>query len=412
MLSFGNTSIKDVYFGSTKIKEMYLGSSKVYSSTSINYPYLTFEFSEPSFVPTTSLLNSSYRSICEWKQVSSSPNVWNLEIHEWLYDVQQNQAGVRILFSESDSSTTGYLIPNNLGGGTCKLIASGNFDASLSVPGVVLNYVCQTLDRTFRNSTGLTSIVPIQCSNVVNVGGMYDNCTEIEGGALDQYNWFNTYGVNITNHSGTFTSCGSNTQSGLAELNQIPVGWGGNMIPTSTLMTSERRAYSGNNYSAWIIRDPGSGFPGFDKVKDGMYLFTQASVSRYAGVSMNRTRIPNPLNGLGTSTGNALYFYPAFVQCTNIPGKSGNDVSWLVTTDNPNGYLTASQGNTDMPGTLDYSTYGPFTREYGTYDPTLFPYFVFLVTNVPIAQWGGLTDAMGFLYNTGFNVDAGLRYFF
>lgn len=406
MLSFGNTSIKDVYYGSTKIKEMYLGSSKVYSSTV--YPYLTFEFSEPSFVPTTSLLNQIYSPNCEWKQVSSSPNVWNLEIHDWLYDEQLNQSGLRILFSNSDSTGVGNLVPNKLGGGTCKLIGSGNFDAVLN------NKVCQTFDRMFRYCTGLTSIVPIQCSNVMNVGGMFDNCTEIEGGALDQYNWFNTYGVNITNHSGTFTSCGSNTQTGLDELNQIPVGWGGNMIPASTLMTSERRAYSGSNYSAWIIRDTGSGFPGFDKVKDGMYLFTQASVSRYAGVSMNRSRIPNPLNGLGTSTGNALYFYPAFVQCTStkIPGQSHNTVTWVVTTDNPNGYLTASQGNTDMPGTLDYSTYGPFTREYGTYDPTLYPYFVFLVTNVPIAQWGGLTDAMGFLYNTGFNADAGLRYFF
>ena len=65
-----------------------------------------------------------------------------------------------------------------------------------------------------------------------------------------------------------------------------------------------------------------------------------------------------------------------------------------------------------MPGTLDYSTYGPFTREYGTYEPQAYVYFTFLVTNVPIAQWGGLTDAMGFLYNSNYKSDAGLRWFF
>ena len=390
-----------MYYGSIKIGSAYLGSTKVYSSSI--YPYLTFEFSVPSFKPTTSLLNSSYRSICEWKRVSSSPNVWNLEIHDWYYDVQQNQSGIRILFSDSDSQGTGYLKSSNLGGGTCKLIGSGNFNVTLN------NKVCQSLDRTFRYCSGLTSIVPIQCSNVVNVGGMYDNCTEITGGALDQYNWFNTYGVNITNHSGTFTSCGSNTQTGLAELNQIPVGWGGNMIPASTLMLSNRVAYTGSNYSAWQIM---GNAPDWTST-NGMYLFTQASVSRYAGVSMNRSRIPNPLNGLGTTQGTyALYFYPAFIQCTKTPGQRGNSVSWLITTDSPNGYLTASQGNTDMPGTLDYSTYGSFTREYGTYSSSSGVYFVFLVTNVPIAQWGGLTDAMGFLYNSGFNEDAGLRYFF
>lgn len=404
MLSFGNTSIKDMYYGSIKIGSAYLGSTKVYGSSSVGYPYLTFEFSNSSFTPTKGLLNSSYGSntICKWKQVSSSPNVWNLEIYKWM-QVQQNQYGIRILFSDTDSTGNGNLIPSKLGGGTCKLIGSGNFNATLN------GHVCETFDRAFRYCTGLTSIVPIQCSNVVNVGGMFDNCTEIEGGTLDQYNWFNTYGVNITNHSGTFTSCGSNTQTGLAELNQIPVGWGGNMIPASTLMLSNRVGYNSSNYTAWQIM---GNAPDWTNT-NGMYLFTQASVSRYAGVSMNRGRIPNPLNGLGTTQGTyALYFYPAFVQCSKIPGKSGNLVSWVATTDTPNGYITATQGNTDMPGTLDYSTYGPFTREYGTYSSSSGVYFVFLVTNVPIAQWSGLTDAMGFLLNGSFNADAGLRYFF
>lgn len=403
MLSFGNISIKDMYFGPIKIGEAYLGSSKVYSSTV--YPYLTFEFSVPSFVPTTSLLSSyySYNQFCEWKQVSSSPNVWKLEIHKWCYDAQQAQYGLRILFSDADHGVDGNLIPSKLGGGTCKLIGSGNLDMEIN------GHVCHTLDRMFRSCTGLTSIVPIQCTTVINVGGMFDNCTEIEDGALDQYNWFNTYGVNITNHSGTFTSCGSNTQTGLAELNQIPVGWGGNLVPASTLMTSSRVAYTGKNYTAWTIT---GNAPDWTNII-GLYLFTQASVAQYAGVSMNRGRIPNPLNGLGTTKGSyALYFYPAFVQCTKIPGQTGNSVSWLATTDLPNGHLDVGQGSTDMPGTLDYSTYGAFTREYGTYDSTQDVYFVFLVTNVPIAQWSGLTDAMGFLYSSYFNADGGFRYFF
>jgi hypothetical protein len=373
-------------------------------SNVVQYPYLTFEFSVASFTPTTlSLLNSHYTSKCEWKQVSSSPNVWNLEIHDWYIDEKFSQASLYIIFSPSDSGTVvGYLNPNKLGGGTCKLIGSGNFDVPLN------GYYCQSFDRMFRNCTGLTSIVPIQCSYVENVGGMFEGCTNIEGGALDQYNWFATYGVNISNHSGTFTSCGSSTQTGLAELDQIPVGWGGNLVPASTLMTSTLKTDT-----SWRINDPGTGFPGFDKVKDGMYLFTQASVSKYAGVSMNRGRINNKLNGLKTSQGSyALYFYPAFVQCPSLPGTASNNVSWLVTTDIPNGSLAVSQGNTDMPGTLDYSTYGPFTREYGTYDSIKDVYFVFLVTNVPIAQWGGLTDAMGFLYNSNYKTDAGLRWFF
>lgn len=404
-LSLGNTSINGMYLGNTKIGSAYLGNTLVYQSGPVVYPYLTFQFSSSSFTPTTSLLYTPYRSICEWKQVSSSPNVWNLEIHEWYYEAQQNISGLSFLFSNT-SGTAGSLIPSNLGGGTCKLIGSGNFDVSLD------GLICQSFDRMFAYCTGLTSIVPIQCTNVVNVGDMFAYCIKVEGGALDQYNWFNTYGINITNHSGTFTGCGNNTQTGLAELNQIPVGWGGNLVPASTLMTSTRANYSSRNYTCWIINDTGTGFPGWDKVKDGMYLFTQSSISAYAGVSMNRSRIPNPINGLGTSSGNALYFYPAFVQSLKIPGGSNNIVYWIVTTDNPNGSLTSTQGNTDMPGTLDYGTYGPFTREYGTYDSQATVYFTFLVTNVPIAQWGGLTDAMGFVYNSNYKADAGLRWFF
>lgn len=394
MLSFGNTSIKDMYYGSIKIGSAYLGSTKVYSSTIVNYPYLTFEFSNSSFTPTTSLLNPIYRSICEWKQVSSSPNIWTLEIHDWYYDTQQHQYGISVLFSTSDSSGNGNLIPSKLGG-TCKLIGSGNFNVELD------GHHCETFDRAFRYCDGLTSIVPIQCSTVINVGGMYDNCTEIEGGALAQYNWFNTYGVNITNHSGTFTNCGSSTQTGLDELNQIPVGWGGNMIPASTLMTSSSVKWK-NNYDTWQIT---ANAPDWTNII-GMYLFTQASVSRYAGVSMNRSRI-GKFKGLNTTQGSAaLYFYPCFMQHTSTA------ITWVVTTNSPNGSLTISQGNTDMPGTLDYSTYGAFAHEFGTYDSAGTVYFCFLVTNVPIANWAGLTDPYGVLFNSNFNIDAGLRYFF
>lgn len=395
MLSFGNTSIKDVYFGSTKIKEMYLGSSKVYSSL-VAYPYLTFEFSESSFTPTKALLNGTYSSntICKWKQVSSTPNVWNLEIYKWHYNDQQDQYGLYILFSNQDTQGEGNLVSSKLGGGTCKLIGSGNFNAILN------GNVCQSFDRTFRYCTGLTSIVPIQCSNVVNVGGMYDHCTNVESGALAQYNWFNTYGVNITNHSGTFTACGSNSQTGLAELNQIPVGWGGNLVPASTLMTSARGKWK-NNYDIWTIS---AGNPDWTDM-NGLYLFTESSVSSYAGVSMNRSRIAK-FHSLNTSPA-ALYFYPCFMQHTS------SAITWAVTTGSPNGNLAAGQSNTDMPGTLDYSTYGPFAYEFGNYDSAGTVYFCFLVTNNPISSSFNLsTDPYGVLFNSNFKTDAGLRYFF
>jgi hypothetical protein len=271
---------------------------------------------------------------------------------------------------------------------------------------VIDGHYCQTFDRTFYGCTGLEYIEPIHCTTVQNVGSMFGGCTNVEEGALAQYNWLSTYALNINNHSGVFTSCGSSTVTGAAELAQIPVGWGGTMVPASTLMTSSRTNEFGT-YTTWKIT---GNAPDWTNIV-GLYLFTEASVSTYAGVSMNRSRITKK-NGLGTTQGtNALYFYPAFAQYTGS-SSSNRVITWVATTDTPNGNLTTNQGNTDMAGTLDYSTYGSITRTYGTFDSGANVFFLFLVTNVPIANWTGLTDPYGVLYNSNFKEDGGFRYFY
>jgi hypothetical protein len=315
-------------------------------------PYLVFEFSVSDFVPSTTILNYAYRSISTWTQVSSSPNRWKLTLNNFGHvSVASVDYGIGLPFLFADhnqSGQPGYLIPGNLGGGSCKLIDSGNLNITDSV-----GQTCETMDRMFTNCTGLTEFSTLRCTNVQNVGGMFQGCTFVTEGALAQYNWFNTYGVNINNHSGTFTGCGTGTQTGAAELAQIPVGWGGTLVPASTLMTSSITT----SKSAWQIS---TNNPTWNDVKNGMYLFTEASVSTYAGVSMNRSRIRGSQNSLGTAQASyALYFYPAFVQTSGpAPGSSSATLTWLVTTNSPNGSLAVGQGNTDMPGTLDYGTYG------------------------------------------------------
>lgn len=392
-LSLGNISIKDVYFGSTKIKEMYLGSSKVYSSSV--YPYFIFEFADSSINPNRyshNLVNDRYDDKVIWTQLSSSPNIWKIEIIRYTAVQEQMGIGLPCLFAAGTGDTTGILTMS------CKLIGSGNFDYV-----DIYSQHCTSFDRTFAHCTGLTEITPILYAGtyLINVGSMFNNCINITTGALAQYNWFNTYGVNINNHSGTFTNCGSNTQTGAAELAQIPVGWGGTLVPASTLMTSARGKWK-NNYDIWTIS---ANNPDWTNM-NGLYLFTEASVSSYAGVSMNRSRIAK-FNGLISSSAAALYFYPCFMQHTSTA------ITWAVTTGSPNGSLANNQGNTDMPGTLDYSTYGPFSHEFGTYDSAGTVYFCFLVTNDPISSSFNLSSSpYGVLYNGNFKTDAGLRWFF
>ena len=372
-------------------------SPRFFMDVDHGYPYLRFEFSEPSFDPTKVNLVSGYMpySSYEWIQVNTSPNQWDFIIHEG-YDIpSQPQAGYGLPFLFGDDNT-GSLTPTHLGGGTCKIVRAEHFDISMYL---------YSFDRMFANCTGLTSIVPIRNPDIEHVGGMFQGCVNMETGALDQYDWFNTYGVNINNHSSTFYNCGSNTVSGLAELDQIPVGWGGNLVPVSTLTNSTATTDWGSK-TTWLIT---GNAPDWTNII-GMYLFTEASVSTFAGVSMNRGRITKR-NSLNTNTGNALYFYPAFAQYTGS-SSSNRVINWVVTTTSPNGSLTKNQGNTDMPGTLDNSTYGTFAHEFGTYDSGADVYFLFFVTNVPIDEWQGLSDAYGVLYNSNFKSDAGLRYYF
>lgn len=398
-LQIGNTNIKEIYLGSTKIAQIFLGSSKVYELS--KKPYLVFEFSVSNFVPSTNLLNPAYRNISTWTQVSSSPNRWKLELTKFgMVNLQSYPYfGLCFLFSNQSSlENLGYLIPANLGNGTCKLIGSGNLDITDSS-----HTVCESMDRMFCNCTGLTYIAPLHCTNVQNVGGMFQGCTEVTEGALAQYNWFNTYGINITNHSGTFTNCGSNTQTGTAELAQIPVGWGGTKVPTSTVICTLWRKSSSNltGGTQWEADTANGGKYNIDfSTLTSLQLFTNSSVSSYAGVNMRKSNIG--LKNGTFSTSNACYYWPCFFQYT------GGEMVWCIHTQNYNGTLSATQSSGDMPGTLDYETLGTLSVIEGTFDSTARVNFAFVVTNTSNAS--DILTNHGVLYNSNFYKDNGLRF--
>lgn len=404
-LKLGNINIGEIYLGSTKIKEIYLGSTKVYTSSitppTTIYPYFTFEFADGTINPnniTGKLVNSYYLNNVIWTQLSSSPNVWRIEITSYNYVQEQMGMGISCLFTSGTGEGTGYLTMS------CKLIDSGNFDYT-----DMNSNRCTSFDRTFAGCTGLTQISTIQYSSyfLFNVGGMFKGCTNVTTGALAQYNYFNTYASNIANHSGTFTDCGKDTQTGLLELQQIPVGWGGLLEPISTVMTVAVDPSSGNKVRWKLVSD------GPDFTTDtGIYVYTSNSISQYAGVSMNRSRLYNKINGFSNSTSYNEYYRICFVQIPGRPTSSSTyQPTWILTTSGVNGTLPAYQSNTDMPGTLDYNTYGPMDKEYGTYDANQDVYLAILVTNDDPVTWSGLNDGMAFLYNASYLTDPSFKWF-
>jgi hypothetical protein len=58
---------------------------------------------------------------------------------------------------------------------------------------------------------------------------MFGSCSNVESGALALYQQMTAQDLVPEYHSSCFSLCGSNTVTGLAELNQIPKDWGGRM---------------------------------------------------------------------------------------------------------------------------------------------------------------------------------------
>lgn len=392
-LKIGSTSIGSLYFGSTKIGQAYLGNVKVYeSAVAPVMPYLVFEFTASDFVPTADPSSThgkkkggsyaiGYTSrFGSWTQVSSSPNRWKWE--GWDYSYIDDMYGIPWAFAfqhDVTGNVVSQLTSANLGGGTCKIIDCGGFDYVDSN-----NNTFQNMDRCFGPATALTEFVTMQTpSTLVNVNSVFFGATNVAAGALDQYTYWSTYNTNIINHSSTFKDCGANSQTGLQELNQIPTGWGGNMVPVSHTYTATNQTTAG-----WQMDASGTdvAIP-FGSLGGSLNIFTTESVSQYSGVNMRKTTVYNRCNGFSTSA--ATYYYPMFWQVSGTPycptsTTSNVPLSWVRVTSMYNGMLTAAQSSGDMPGTLDYSTYGPMDKEFGTFDSTRVVYFGFLVLNSPI----------------------------
>lgn len=80
---------------------------------------------------------------------------------------------------------------------------------------------------TFSNCISLTSLPLLDTASVNNMYSTFNGCVNVESGALALYTQASTQANPPSSHSDTFTDCGKDTETGLAELQQIPKSWGG-----------------------------------------------------------------------------------------------------------------------------------------------------------------------------------------
>ena len=76
-----------------------------------------------------------------------------------------------------------------------------------------------------QNCTSITSLPLFDTSKAESMNAAFLNCVNVQSGALDLYRQASTQTNPPELHYSTFTNCGINTETGSAELAQIPSGW-------------------------------------------------------------------------------------------------------------------------------------------------------------------------------------------
>lgn len=77
----------------------------------------------------------------------------------------------------------------------------------------------------FEYCSSLSTVLLFDTSKVTDMLRMFYNCKLVQSGALALYQQASTQTTPPSSHSQTFYNCGSNTQTGAAELVQIPSDW-------------------------------------------------------------------------------------------------------------------------------------------------------------------------------------------
>ena len=81
------------------------------------------------------------------------------------------------------------------------------------------------MDGMLEMCTSLTSLPLFDTSKVTHIGAAFNSCVNVQSGALALYQQASTQTNPPSNHKYTFKDCGRDTQTGSAELAQIPSDW-------------------------------------------------------------------------------------------------------------------------------------------------------------------------------------------
>lgn len=208
---------------------------------SLNGKFFEYKKEEPSLPPYTIRLEYTEGVIPHFDkgigtQVSQLPNIWDLTYNDtdWSFLLNYQLDLKNVL----DANTTNVTNMDSMFGG-CTALSS--------IP--VFNTTNVTSMDNFVGYSHITAFPQLDTSNVVNMNSMFQNCLHIDvipnlntnkvktvdymfawcpyitGGILDFYNQLTSQSEPPSSHVSTFYYCGVHTETGSAELAQIPDDW-------------------------------------------------------------------------------------------------------------------------------------------------------------------------------------------
>ena len=270
-INIGSANIGHVYLGSTEIAEVYLGSTKVYSYVDPYNPLGLPQYTIRARFTGTPAATSGGGFSGTITNVSG--DVYDIQTSNWvrLFGTSSSQidkkpvevlganstgvASMDFTFYECTSLTSIPLMDTS---SVTSMWSMFYNCTSLTTAPALSTGSATNFSYMFKNCTSLTSVPQYNMASATTTTHMFYGCTNVSSGALDLYTSVSQQTTPPATHTDMFYDCGVSTTNGLAELEQIPHGWGGRYASitckkyVNSSASTDLPAYSPRSYTGYL----------------------------------------------------------------------------------------------------------------------------------------------------------------
>lgn len=235
---------------------------------------------EPIVLPDNTLLIEIVDSDAarNWVETNYNSGTFSYEkVSDTQYKITNTNTNWISMFDDDERSGSNIYLRKILAAGDTSSVTNMNymFYNCMSLESVSLFDTSNVTNMAsmFHSCKSLTTIPLFDTSNVTNMTLMFVNCIMVESGALALYQQASATG-NVTDHMYAFNSCGTSTETGLAELQQIPESWGG-LKPEVGAMSVKIEIVNSADARNWV--ETNTKFESYEKLSDTQYIVTQTN---------------------------------------------------------------------------------------------------------------------------------------